>query len=274
MYTILNDRSIVRISGEDRFKFLQGLISNDVNKLNEDNALYACMLTPQGKYFADFFLKSDADSILLDLPALRKEEILKKLNMYKLRSAVSLMECPEYKIIYFKNEFKKLSNRSFIFSDPRSKSLGLRGIIHQDDFDDLTKDLENNQDIYDLDRIENFIAEGEKDLIAAQSFLLEYGFDQLNAIDYKKGCYVGQELVARTHYRGAIRKQVVQVDSVNNLPALNTPIYVNDHKVGIICSSINNRGLALVRTQDIVDAVKITTEGQEIQIKFKKEELC
>ena len=126
---------------------------------------------------------------------------------------------------------------------------------------------------HELNRIEHFIAEGEKDLVAGPSFPLEYGLDNLNAIDYKKGCYVGQELVARTHYLGEIRKQIVQVTSNDKLPLLGTVIYAGEQKLGIICSSLKNKGLALIRTENVVNldpTTKITADGQEIKLKFKE----
>lgn len=269
IYTLLKTRSIARISGEDRFKFLQGLLSNDVNKLIPNEGLYGCMLTPQGKYFADFFLYLDGNSILIDIPSSRKEEILKKLNMYKLRSAVTIDSCPEYQVVSFSSKISAPG----VFKDPRSPNLGIRGFIHESNLAELTKDMQNDQDAYDLARIDNFIAEGEKDLIFEKSFLLEYGLDQLNAIDYNKGCYVGQELVARTHYRGTIRKQIIQVESQNKLPEPNTEIYADEKKLGIICSSVNNKGLALIRTEDTINLdpkVKITTNNQEIKLQFKE----
>lgn len=268
-YTLLTERSITRISGEDRFKFLQGLLSNDVNKLTPNEGIYACMLTPQGKYFADFFLYLDGESILLDIPAIRQEDILKKLNIYKLRSAVTIAPCSEYQVVSFLSELKAPE----VFIDPRSKNLGMRGFIHESNLAELTKDMQNDQDAYDLARINNFIAEGEKDLIFEKSFLLEYGLDQLNAIDYNKGCYVGQELVARTHHRGVIRKQIVQVESQNKLPESGTEIYADEKKLGVICSSVNNKGLALIRTEDTINLdpkVKITANNQEIKLQFKE----
>ncbi|MCT4634633.1 MAG: hypothetical protein N4A31_00080 [Rickettsiales bacterium] len=268
-YTLLTERSIIRISGEDRFKFLQGLISNDVNKLLPNEGLYACMLTPQGKYFADFFLYIDGESILLDLPDLRQEEIVKKLNIYKLRSAVNIETCPEYKVVSFLSALKAPG----VFKDPRSPTLGMRGFIHESNLSKLTRNIANNPNAYDLTRIENFIAEGEKDLIFEKSFLLEYGLDSLNAIDYNKGCYVGQELVARTHHRGTIRKQIVQVESKDKLPESGTKIYAGEKKLGVMCSAVNNKGLALVRTEDTINlnhAVKITVGNQEIKLKIKE----
>ena len=124
MYTILNERALVRISGKDRAKFLQAIITNDITQLNENNAIYACLLTPQGKYFTDLFLKLDQDTILIDLPTARIEEILQKLKIYKLRSDVTFTEAPEYKIIASTE-----TNHPNFFRDPRSTNLRWRGFV-------------------------------------------------------------------------------------------------------------------------------------------------
>lgn len=273
MYSILNERVVIAVTGQDRLKFLQGLISNDLNKLEENNAIYACMLTPQGKYFADFFLKKEQDKILIDIPKLRKEEIKNKLNIYKLRSLISIEDTPYKVISLLTDDIKNIPHNNIIFQDPRSNKMGLRCFTTDSLLDGFSKNLKCNQDAYDLTRIDNFIAEGEKDLIPGKSFLLEYGLDGLNAIDYKKGCYVGQELVARMHYQGVIRKQITQIHSKIDLPELGTLIYADQQKIGSICSSIKNKGLALIRTENVVNLSensKITIEGQEVELKFQE----
>ncbi len=305
MYSILEDRVIIELSGEDRLKFLQGLITNDIYKLNQTNSIYAFILTPQGKYSTDLFIKNHGNnSFLIDLPIARKDSVLSKLRMYKLRSNVDIKECPEHRVLALTRhveaiaetsrnyldpsvkpqddedrrhveaiaETSRMNNDNF-FPDPRSNSLGRRGFIHQDELAKITKDLVNNQQAYDLNRIEHFIPEGEKDLIAEKSFILEYGFDNLNAIDYKKGCYVGQELIARTHYSGEIRKEIVQITSDKDLPELGTIIYIDNKKLGIICSSVGNKGLALIRQEyaGMLDSKVIITENNQIlKIKSKR----
>ena len=270
-YTILSGRSVVRVAGEDRFKFLQGLLTNDINKLESKKALYSCMLTPQGKYFADFFLYLDSDSILLDIPSLRQEEILKKLNIYKLRSAVTLIPCPEYKVIYF-SSVQHVND--IIFTDPRSKELGIRGFIHEHNLKESTKDIAYDENAYDSARINNFIAEGEQDLVLGKSFILEYGLDELNAVDYTKGCYVGQELVSRTHHLGTIRKEIVRLEGGRDLPKLGSIIYSGEKKIGIICSSVYNKALALIRSEDVRNldpSAEIMVDEQKVKLIFKGE---
>lgn len=273
-YTLLIERSIVRIEGDDRFKFLQGLLTNDVNKLRDEEVIYSCMLTPQGKYFADFFLHADNDSILLDVPTLRQEEIINKLNIYKLRSAITLTPCPEYRVMYL-SSVQGISFNSIIFNDPRSKELGIRAFIRDVDVEEITKNITCDNNAYDLARINNFIAEGEKDLVSGQSFILEYGLDKLNAVDYRKGCYVGQELVARTHHRGVIRKEIAIAEGeVDDMFDFGSEIYCEDKKIGVVCSSVLNKFLALVRTEDArnLDAsAEVLVGGKKVKLIFQEE---
>ncbi len=261
MYTLLNERVIFKISGADSAKFLQGLLSNDVTKITSSNAIYACMLTPQGKYFADFFLIKKDQDILFD--------IINKLNMYKLRSSINISKST-YQVVSFVNEMDLLPfTNSIIFDDPRSSCMGKRAFIHEDDLQALTHDFTQEPNLYDNIRIDNFIPEGDKDLIPDKSFISEYGLDNLNAIDYNKGCYVGQELTARTHYLGKVRKQIMQVISASNLPSLGIEIYAGEQKLGIICSSVGKRGLALIRIENlnsVASGAIITADNVELKL--------
>ena len=193
--------------------------------------------------------------------------------MYKLRSAVTINEAPHYQVISLATSEKVNLQSSIVFKDPRSDKLGMRGFINENDFKFLSDNFIEDENSYDNIRIDNFIAEGDKDLIPEKSFLAEYGLDNLNAIDYSKGCYVGQELVARTHYLGQVRKQIVQVHAKHNLPALGTEIHAGQQKLGIICSSRANKGLALVRTEDVLKLdsdAKITANDLDLELIFKE----
>lgn len=275
MYILLKERSVFKITGEDRIKFLQGLLSNDISKVNDQTPIYACMLTPQGKFFADFFLISKNQEIIFDISASNSTEIINKLNIYKLRSKINISNCIDYCVVSLINEINNFNeNDSIIYKDPRSTSMGKRGYIYIDKIKELKNDFTESTDEYDKIRIHNFIPEGNKDLIPNKSFPFEYELDMLNAIDYNKGCYVGQELVARTHYRGQVRKQVVQITAKDKLPPLGTEIFIDKQKIGIVCSSVENIGLALVKKEDVLKynkENKITTNNLEIEIIFKEQ---
>ncbi len=244
MHSIIKNRKIFALEGKDRCKFFQGLITNDINKVQEPNRMiYALMLTPQGKYFCDFFITNYKDVILFDIPLARSEEILKKLNIYKLRSIISFSENPDLSVIF---SSEAIEEESLCFRDPRSFDLGWR--IYSKNLNNYHTD----RDYYNEQRIELLIPEGDQDLIEQQSFPLEFGLENFNAFDFNKGCYVGQEVIARTYYKGVIRKTIVKIISDEEIfSPLGAPIFLNDIQVGITCSIINKKGLALIRNEFI-----------------------
>ncbi len=203
--TTLKDRSILEISGVDRVSFLQGLVSNDVTKASPTQLIYAAMLNATGRFLYDFFIFDDGEKLLLDCLSSRRDEIFKKLNFYKLKSQVKLEKNDVMKI-YFSD--KKISDENiFQFDDPRLKNFGVR--IYAEKLDKSTASEDSTK--YNFHRITKKIAEGEQDLTYEKSIIAEFNFDDLNAVDYKKGCYIGQELTARTHYMGQVRKKVFHI---------------------------------------------------------------
>jgi len=206
----LNHRSIIEISGTDRYDFLQGLTTNDIVK-SRDSLIYSAMLSPKGRFLFDFFIFEFNQILILDCPKSRSEEILKKLNFYKLRKNVDIKINEKWLILQNINDTdyqKSLSNHQyFSFKDPRSSKLGDRIYLTNEEKNKFLS-YENNTNYYHYLRIINKITEGEFDLTYDKSIIAEFNFDNLNAIDYKKGCYVGQELTARTHYLGTIRKKL------------------------------------------------------------------
>jgi len=206
----LNHRSIIEISGTDRYDFLQGLTTNDIVK-SRDSLIYSAMLSPKGRFLFDFFIFEFNQILILDCPKSRSEEILKKLNFYKLRKNVDIKINEKWLILQNINDTdyqKSLSNHQyFSFRDPRSSKLGDRIYLTNEEKNKFLS-YEKNTNYYHYLRIINKITEGEFDLTYDKSIIAEFNFDNLNAIDYKKGCYVGQELTARTHYLGTIRKKL------------------------------------------------------------------
>lgn len=206
----LNHRSIIEISGTDRYDFLQGLITNDIVK-SRDSLIYSAMLSPKGRFLFDFFIFEFNQILILDCPKSRSEEILKKLNFYKLRKNIDIKINENWLILQNTDDIdyqKSLSDhRYFSFKDPRSSKLGDRIYLTNEEKNKFLS-YDNNTNHYHYLRIINKITEGEFDLTYDKSIIAEFNFDNLNAIDYKKGCYVGQELTARTHYLGTIRKKL------------------------------------------------------------------
>lgn len=270
MYCFIKDRLTVKISGKDRIKFLQGLLTNDINKLSAANPIiYAYFLTPQGKFYADFFIFMENNEVYIDLSKPRSEEIIRKLNMYKLRSDVKIEEIELEVLSIIGNDFQINDSIAMIFQDPRSIKLGYRIYAKKNNIPSIIDNHTESPFIYEETRITNLIPDGEKDLIPDKSFPMEYGIDNFNAVDFNKGCYLGQELVSRTHYRGIVRKKLFLVACNTELPPLGTEIFAGQTKLGILCSSINNKAIALLKIEEVEKIQansRIEANGIELKI--------
>ena len=204
-YTKLKQRGGIIISGTDRVSFLQSLISNDVTLLDQQNCVYSCLLTPQGKFLYDFFItEANDDALFMDCEGgERLQSLAKLLNMYKLRADVTIDtqdNIDVYAMIGAEHGIK----------DPRHPDMGYRSFDKPEGLDE--KPFEE----WDKHRITLTIPDGSRDMIPNKSTLSEGNIDKLNGLSYEKGCYIGQELTARMHYRGLAKKhlQTVKLDSL------------------------------------------------------------
>jgi len=242
MFEVLDDRSLLEVSGSDSFKFLQNLITND---LASSDYLYSYMLTNQGKYLFDFFVfKISDEKFLIDINKNQLSLFTTKLVMYKLRSNVVFIDLSDtHKVVYSKNiiDFPSLISRQ----DPRFSGLGTRSIIVKNGFKTTKENL------YLDDKYNFAIIDGYTDLIYEKSIPIEYGAEELHAISYTKGCYIGQELISRTKYLGVVRKKIFHLYSDQELSHLskNDEIIVDNVNIGIICSSYKNKAIALIREE-------------------------
>lgn len=250
LYIPLTNRSILAISGQDARTFMQGLISNDINKVTINQCIYAIMLTPQGKFLYDFFIYEHDGKLLLDCNATKIAEIKQKLNMYKLRSKITIEDLSnQLQIIALTANLSDTHCQH----DPRSGQLPLRLIATQNyDYQDIENKGFTKATLLDYDTIRlQLCIPNDTDL--DNSFPLDYAMDQHNSIDYQKGCYVGQEVTARTHYRGTIRKKpyIITADQDIDLSQYkDATITINDRQIGQIRSSAKNIGLALIKIED------------------------
>ncbi|MFP7673688.1 YgfZ/GcvT domain-containing protein [Marivita sp. S0852] len=225
----MSDRTILRISGPDARDFLQGLVTNDVSKLDQ-GLVYAAMLTPQGKYRADFFLLPMGDAIGLDIASSLAPGIKQALTMYKLRSAVEIEETD-------RRVSRGLGTApEGAFADPRDARLGWRG------YDGQPGDA--NVD-WDALRVAAVIPESGVEL-TPDSYILEMGFERLNGVDFKKGCFVGQEVVARMKHKTVLRKGLVQV-AVDGSAPIGSEILAGDKPAGTLFTQAADAGLAYLR---------------------------
>lgn len=198
-FTRLKDRGIIEISGKDARTFLQGLITNDINLLDTQDCVYACLLTPQGKFLYDFFITEKNETLTLDCEGgARAQALAKLLSMYKLRA--------ELEITHKENiDIYAIVGKEHGYKDLRHNDMGYRSL------DKPTDTTEQPFETWDKQRIALTIPDGSRDLIPQKSTMDEGNMDQLNALSYDKGCYIGQELTARMHYRGLGKKHLKTV---------------------------------------------------------------
>ncbi len=253
----LESRRLIHISGTAKYSFLQGLVTNDVNPLQsgETDILYGAMLSPQGKIRFDFFLMVFDQELYMDVPQKQVEDVLKILQLYKLRADVILLEAPELAVISAEQYDANL------FVDPRHKLMGYRGIVPHQKRADISILPETN---YHFKRIELGIPEAD-DFIADRAFCAEYGLEFLNAISFTKGCFIGQEVVARTRHRGTAHKTLHQVISNSNLPPIDTDIMLDGKVIGVMRSTFETIGLAIIR-HDKLRGMKASCTADGIEI--------
>jgi len=237
----LSDRAVVELSGEDRLGFLQGLVSNDVTQAAPGRAVWAALLTPQGKWLADFFILADGERLLLDVAAAQAPVLVQRLGRFRLRSRVTLAERPDLAVWAGWGEATPPPD-TVAAPDPRLPGAGWRAILP------AGQPLPGPLGDYERHRLALGLPNGAPDLEAEKSVLLEAGFDELAGISWTKGCYMGQELTARTKYRGLLKRRLVPVTVEGPLPAPGTPVMRGEAAVGEMRSGHpEGLGLALLR---------------------------
>ena len=234
----LTDRAVLEVTGEDRLAFLQGLISNDVTEAAPGRAIWSALLTPQGKWLADFFLTAGADRLLMDAEAAQAELLAAKLLRFKLRSKVAMNRLEGWAV---QAGWGDAPIPEGAVPDPRLAEAGWRLLTATPLATDATAVD------YDAHRLALGLPDGSRDMEAEHSVLLEAGFDELHGISWSKGCYMGQELTARTKYRGLVKRRLVPVDVEGPLPPRGTPILQDGAEIGEMRSGQGARGMALLR---------------------------
>ena len=225
-------RRLIQIGGSDALPFLQGLVTNDVLRLKDPGIVYAALLSPQGKYLADFFVVNTGAALLLDLPGALADATLKRLAMYRLRAAVILAPC-ELAVVRGLGDAPPGA-----LPDPRHPALGWRaygapGGAPAIDWDSI--------------RVAHLIPETGAELIPDDTFILEAGFEALHGVDFRKGCYVGQEVTARMKHKTELRKGLIRVNIAGSAP-VGTPILLPDgREAGRLGTQSGGRALAHLR---------------------------
>jgi tRNA-modifying protein YgfZ len=270
-YADLVDRGALEITGKDRRAFLQGVVSNDVNKVGPGRAVYAALLTAQGKYLHDFFITELGDAFFLDVESSRLADLKRRLLLYRLRANVDIVDASErfaISVLFGERALSALElppdpgaatmlDGGIAYVDPRLVALGVRLLLPRGGVSVSAKIDFDKRDpsAYDRLRLSLGIADGSRDLVVDKAILLEAGFDELNGVDWQKGCYVGQELTARTKYRGLVKKRLVPVTIHGPLPAPGSPITLGGDEVGEMRSGRDGVGIALLRLEAVAECI-------------------
>jgi hypothetical protein len=272
---LLPDRGVVKVAGTDAAKFLDGLVTTDLDKVTAGNARYSALLTPQGKIIADFIVvKANEDAhYFLDCPRALASTLVQRLNFYKLRAKVIVEDLSETLAVLAVWDGAGANGPGLCYPDPRLAALGLRCMIatHLGDkaAAELGASLVEAAD-YDAHRIALGVPRGGSDFIYNDAFPHEADMDQLGGVDFTKGCYTGQEVVARMEHRGTARRRVIAVTADIALPAPGTPIMAGDIELGTLGSADGTAGLASLRLDRAADALRagrpITASGVALQL--------
>ena len=283
---ILDDRAIFYINGEDAKNFLQNLISNDINKVNETSTCFTSLLSPQGKFLFEFIIIKHKSGYLIDCEKSQADGLYKQLNIYKLRSKVEILNLSnEFVVAAFSQEkfltFEEAQDISGftlkyredpIFLDPRNKQLGARLIINLEKLYLSLKKL----DLHDANISEYYFYSHKlgivpKDLNKLQNklFGIECNYEELNGIDFKKGCYVGQENTARIKLKNKLSKRLLPIDLVEGELTQDESIYFKDNEIGKVLIE-KEYPFALIKYQDENFIENSDFKTKEASIKINK----
>jgi tRNA-modifying protein YgfZ len=256
----LANPGVVRVSGEDAEKFLQGLITNDVERLQSEVAIHAGLLSPQAKIlFAFFVVKLAPGSFLLETSGSMAAGLAQRLGMYKLRSKVAIEDLSlAYTATAFWNGSSvhvTLRPPTIAYRDARHADLGVRALAPADSGIPVGDWIVGSQDGYHAHRIRLGVPEAEHDYTLADTFPHEANFDLLDGISFDKGCYVGQEVVSRMHHKMVVRKRIVLVTAETALPSNRPEIKAGEAIIGRLGSIVGHQGLALIRLDRADEAI-------------------
>ena len=251
-YFYKNSKSkFLEISGQDSVPFIQNLITNDINQSKANHFLYSCLLTPQGKFFADFFIFKNKEKFVFEVNDIFYENFLKKLNMYKLRSNINIEENKLFYSFIFFGELKINNNYEILNLDPRNSNIGKKLI----QYDPLIK---FNEEIIEIDEkkyheilIQNKVPYSPFDLQENKSLLLENNFDNINAISWDKGCFVGQEITARMKYRALLKKQLYALELISGNINIGDKIIENEVNLGEVISKANQYIFCILKIERV-----------------------
>ncbi len=256
MVLALTDRAVIAVSGPETRAFLQGLITNDVEQAAPGRALYAALLTPQGKILFDFLVSGSHGALLLDCRREAREVLIKRLSLYKLRAKVEIKARDDLGV------FAALDSESLPggFADPRLPALGMRAIAPEGAIT-----AQDGTMAYQAFRLDIGVPEGS-DFGSDKMFVLDAGLDELHGVSFDKGCYVGQELTARMKHRGTARKRLLPLATSDASPlACDKPVTANGREIGIVAAVYGARGFAMIKLDRLAEP-PFEVESREVKV--------
>lgn len=273
-YCTLPDRAVIALAGEEARDFLDALVTNDVGRVTPSQAIYATLLTPQGKFLFDFFIAEQGGRLLLDSEAARKDELVKRLKLYRLRSKVDIIDLSaELSVVAafgddavtalaLPNEPGSARSEAdgVVYVDPRLAAAGVRAMLGDGEAVMIAAGLAAAPaDTYEAHRVALALPAPGRELIVDKSILLETNIEELHGVDFRKGCFVGQEVTARTKYRGLVRKRLLPVRFDGPPPPAGTKVTLDGHDAGTMGSASDGRGIALLRLERVEQAAQTGT---------------
>ena len=258
----LPDRGVIKVSGEDARGFLNGLVTTDVTLVRPGLGRFGALLTPQGKISADFLITEapagHGGGFLIDVPRPLAQALADKLGFYQLRARVAVENLSDNFGALAIWDGEPAIKPDLAFADPRGEALGWR-VLLPEHLKQTVADLVGAElvgaEAYEAHRIANGAPRGGLDFIYGDAFPHETNMDRLHGVDFDKGCYVGQEVVSRMQHRGTARTRTVKIRLEDVSPEPGATILAGDRPVGTMGSASGSRGLALVRTDRVSDAL-------------------
>jgi len=277
-YCWLEDRAALAVSGTDARSFLQGIVSSDTENVTPNQAVWSAFLTPQGKYLHDFFMVAEGERLLLDTEVARLPDLLKRLRIYKLRSAVQLEDLSgAWRVaaawgpgaaaaLDLEERAGAAAAREggLAFVDPRHPGMGVRLLLPAGAEPPPLPERDRAE--WESLRIGLGLPDGSRDMEVEKAILLENGFDELGGVDWKKGCYMGQELTARTKYRGLVKKRLLPIALEEAVPEDAEVVEQAGRQVGELRSRSGSLALALLRLEALERDLPLTVAGRPARV--------
>ena len=265
-FCILPHRGVLAVGGEDRYAFLHGLISNSIAAAG--GAIHAALLTPQGKFLHEFFAVASGEQVALETEAQRRADLDARLTYFRLRAKVTLTMAEDIAVaaafgpeaaeaLAVTTQQARPLAEGVAYRDPRLPEMGVRLIGSRSCLEETLAAAgcrEAAPEIYDRLRLTLGLPDGSRDMVVEHSGILECGFEELNGVDFNKGCYVGQEVITRTKYRGVLKKRLMPVAIDGPVPAPGASLWLGEREAGEMRSSVEGIGLAILWLDALAEA--------------------